>query len=70
MKLLPTLLILAATPLMAQSRFSPTQVQATTTLHDDNTRTESVRDTNKRELTETIYNSRGVVIGGKWWFPA
>jgi hypothetical protein len=49
----------------AQSRLAATKVEARTTLHDDGTKTESVRDPNKHELTETIYNARGVVIGRK-----
>lgn len=35
------------------------------TLHDDGTKTETVKDMNKREITETTYDARGVVISKK-----
>jgi hypothetical protein len=59
------LAVLPAARAVAQSRINNLYVQATTTLHDDNTKTESVRDLNKHELTEIIINSQGVVIGKK-----
>jgi len=50
----------------AQSYFYDTSIQhGKATLHDDGTRTESVKDMNKREITETTYDSRGIVISKK-----
>jgi len=37
-------------------------MKATSTYHDDKSHTESVRDVNKRQLTETSYNNAGLVL--------
>lgn len=42
-----------------------TKVSSTTTLHADGTRTDSVKDMFKHELTETTYNAQKVVIAKK-----
>jgi len=39
-----------------------TKVHGKATLHDDGTRTESVKDVNKREMSDTTYDARGVAI--------
>ncbi len=52
-----------ASPAFAQSR-SPL-VNAKAVLHLDGTRTDSVRDSIKKELTETTFDARGVLISKK-----
>ena len=42
-----------------------TPVKSTTTLHQDGSKTETVKDSFKHEMTETIYDARGVVIAKK-----
>ena len=59
------LAVFCGTHAAAESRFATPKVEARTVLHDDNTKTESVRDQNRHQLTETVYNSNKVVIGKK-----
>lgn len=66
MKLTPVLCILLAAVLNATGQVpGATMVAATTTLHTNGTRTESVKDLFKQELAETTYDGRGVVISKK-----
>ena len=66
MKAAPALCLLLAAALTATGQApKTTMVSATATLHADGTRTDSVKDLFKRELTETTYNARGVVIAKK-----
>lgn len=48
-----------------QSSGVSARVAARTTLHDDGTRTDSVKDLFKHQLTETTYDARGIVIAKK-----
>ena len=58
------LLLAAALTARGQAPNS-TKVSATTTLHADGTRTDSVKDLFKHELTETTYDARRIVIAKK-----
>lgn len=41
------------------------QQHAKAVLHDDGTRSESVKDNNKREISETTYDARGIAVSKK-----
>ncbi|HEY2573769.1 MAG TPA: hypothetical protein VGH65_06860, partial [Verrucomicrobiaceae bacterium] len=61
---LPCVMLAVALPL----RGSPpgaTKVSSTSTLHTDGTRTDSVKDLFKHEMTETTYDARKIVIAKK-----
>lgn len=57
--------LLAVAPVVRGQGPNATMVAATTTLHKDGTRTDSVKDMFKHELTETVYDARKVVIAKK-----
>ena len=57
--------LLAPAPAVRGQARNSTKVSATTTLHTDGTRTDSVKDLFKHELAETTYDGRGVVIAKK-----
>ena len=59
------LLLAAAGPAPCLPPGSAPQVAARTMLSQDGTRTDSVKDLLKHELTETVYDARGVVIAKK-----
>lgn len=59
------LLALPALSLLAQQQIGNSQLHAKAVLHPDGTRTESVKDTTKREMMDSVYDSRGVVISKK-----
>ncbi len=59
-----SVLLLGGSPLCAQ-QVKASAVHATATLHTDGTRSEAVKDVIKREMTETTYDSRGIVISKK-----
>ncbi len=66
MKLTLALCVLQAAALMASGQApGPTKVAATTTLHTNGTRTDSVKDLFKHETSETIYDGQGIVIAKK-----
>lgn len=62
--LLAAAVLFGSGPLQAQ-QIKTTQIYAKGILHDDGTRTDSVKDIQKRETAETTYDSRNVVIAKK-----
>ncbi|MCE9519847.1 MAG: hypothetical protein K8R87_09885 [Verrucomicrobia bacterium] len=63
MKLTLVLCVFLAAALMASGQVpGTTMVAATTTLHTNGTRTESVKDMFKHEIAETTFDGRGIVI--------
>lgn len=62
--LLASGLLLFACPLQAQ-QIKTTQIYAKGILHEDGTRTDSIKDVQKRETSETTYNANNVVIAKK-----
>jgi hypothetical protein len=66
MKPVPALcVLLAAAPAARGEPPNSVKVASTVVLHDDGTRTDSVKDLFKHELTETVYDGRKVVIAKK-----
>lgn len=59
-----SLLVLAGglIPVCAQSMANAPRVEGRALLHQDGTRTDSIKDVNKHEMTETTFNANGVVI--------
>ncbi len=62
--LLAAAVLLGNGPLQAQ-QIKTTQIYAKGIMHEDGTRTDSVKDIQKRETAETTFDSRGVVIAKK-----
>ncbi len=62
-----SLLVLAGglAPVCAQSLANAPKVEGRALLHQDGTRTDSVKDLNKHEMTETTFNANSVVIAKK-----
>lgn len=50
---------------LGQSHKSNSVQHGKATWHDDGTKTETVKDMNKRQITETTYDARGVVVTKK-----
>lgn len=65
MKSALALCVLLAASVPARGQANSTKVSSTVTLHDDGTRTDSVKDLFKHELTETIFDARQIVIAKK-----
>jgi hypothetical protein len=66
----PSTVLLVASMLLLGARAGAQQINTTTVsaraiLHTDGTRTESVKDVIKREMKDTTYDARGVVIATK-----
>lgn len=53
------------TPVCAQSLANGPKIEARALLHQDGTRTDSIKDLNKHEITETMFSANNVVIAKK-----